>query len=423
MKKIFFLFGLTSTLNAFMVRVGSKTIAINNLFLFCLIAVILIRGKIFAKKNNQIIKWLMFAVILLISSFIAVLSNNSLAYDSISISVKYALIIVLFLFFMNDEQIKDNAEGFYTGLYWSIIIQMIWAYAQYGLHFLNINLNDVVFNQIMKVNANPFSQLASWGYAYRATGLSWEPANLAICMCFGYYMTDKIQIKIGMLIALLLSGSRAGIVAFATSLLITTLYNLLQQNKKTRAKIFKWIVLVVGLCILMVILIKKTNYGDVVTSNIRRMSAVLNGGDSSSSRHLEYYIRMPEYLDKVDTISEFFGCGTFISGQNISRYLNIYTYLTDTTWNPESDLVTILVGNGIIGVILYLSILLSSFIYNFRKKRICNSQMIFVILISGILYLYLRSTWILVLELFLTLVKSDLKQYSNIKGKQVYNER
>jgi hypothetical protein len=131
------------------------------------------------------------------------------------------------------------------------------------------------------------------------------------------------------------------------------------------------------------------------------MDAIINtynrivgySSDSSASRHLEYYELIPQVWKELNISRILLGVGTSASGKPYSDFFKIYAYLS--AWNAESDFIFMLIGNGIAGATVYYFILGKLMIFFKAHKR--EFLLVFTIFVGGFGYIYIRSSWSLLL--------------------------
>lgn len=397
-RKLFFLIGLFSTLGALIINIGGMDLAVLNIFIALALIIQIASGKFYISKYKIPI------ILLFLTMIISTFGNSSSLVgnwqsESIKGTIKFVFFLAPFCILYSDKELFEYREVFFKGLKVSAYIQLLWELLQIAFwNIANISINEVVFGQMLGIKIR-----RSWTFIsderFRPTGVSWEPANLSLALVIGYCLSKNRYSKVLFIVGTILSTSRTGIILISICVLLD-LYKYFRGIRKNKDIEFKKVTLIliiimiiISLCTCLIFSNEIVNYINVLVENIvttiNKLSLSHLMEDSSANVHTMYYLKAPFILFNSNLFNIFFGYGTFVAGYPYSSMLNVYTW--QTGWNPESDFITLLMGNGIIGLVLYYLILYKCFKFNrndFSKLKILAS-----ITIAGILYINIRSTW------------------------------
>jgi hypothetical protein len=141
-------------------------------------------------------------------------------------------------------------------------------------------------------------------------------------------------------------------------------------------------------------------FQDYLTVGIDRISAA--SVDLSANRHFDYYKYLYDLISRTNIIQLLLGYGTSIAGYPYAKFYAFYTNIIG--WSPESDVISILIGNGIIGFLIYYGILIKSIKFNINSNK---KYILISILFGGIFYVFFRNTMIMIIMVFLYIKKND----------------
>lgn len=407
----FFFMGIFLTLGAFMFNIFGMDIAVVNIF----IAIILILQSF--KGNLYIKRYKIPLILLFIEMIISTLGNYQLLgldwiNESIRGVIKFTVFLLPFVIIFSDYELLIYRKKFFAGLKISCYIQVLWEFFQVFLwNIKGISLNQIVFGEILNIKINHTWTFISDG-RFRPSGVSWEPANLALSLLIGYSLSKNKYSKILFLIGLILSTSRTGIIV-GLIMVVFDIISFLKNLKKSYILKLKYNSILICLVFIIIGLIAYILFNKFINNSLVRITSgiqitfdkihqISKGTDSSSNMHLFYYKEALNIFRYSDIFQILFGFGTFCAGFPYSKFLNIYTWIK--TWNPESDFITLLIGNGIVGISLYYIAIFKCIKYNIKNLKVL--KMLFSILIGGFLYIYIRNSWPVII-LIMLLVKTE----------------
>lgn len=381
MDRLQFILGFVMTANLLMINVGTVTLAVSNYILLGMYLLCFMKRKIHISKKN-------IALFMLSSIFIVsyLVNLNTLygawLYNSKQTVIKMGLFI-LPLALVIDLQ---NFDEFIRGLKYGCFFQLIWGIAQFLLYeIFGIGLNQVIFGGLYS-NISNDTLLKVHNGSIRLTGISWEPANYSLVLNLGYILSNNMYVKILYVLIMLISTSRTGIFVMMSIIIVDWI--LFKKKTKKTLQIYA----VIGIFVVILALV----FGIIFEENIEGVIASFSN-KSSTSRHFEYYWLIPKIWGTESIIQILFGVGTAAVGKPYTEVANIYPWLS--YWNPESDFIFLIIGNGIIGVIIYYYVLIKILI-KFKKNRTLF-LMLWTILITGFGYICIRSIWPLILIYYL----------------------
>lgn len=418
---LFFLLGLFSTWSALIIQIGKSQIALYNIIIGLIILYIfreMILKKEFYFHLKGKIPFILFLCILPISTFLSLLFlKDKWFFDSIRGVIKFSLFIGPIFLLLDINQIKKYKTFFINGLYISALGQLIWEFLQMIVWAnTRISLNELIFESLLGISC-PGSSWTIMMHVdgisqFRPTGLGWDTSAMAFVLIIGFIISKKMYMKTFFSLGILLSTSRTGILCWGICIIICLLYTFLQKH----TNIVKYIISIFYkrkyfylIAFFIVILILILNFKDISQYVLfKYFTSNDNLGNFSAQRHLDYYLYIPLILSHSNILEILFGYGSFIAGYPYAVYVGFYKEII--SWTPESDFITLLFGNGIVGLFIYYYIIFKALKNNIYNKQ--NFLIISLIAVAGIFYLYIRSSWTFLLLLFLFFGESKNKKGS-----------
>ncbi len=324
----------------------------------------------------------------------------------LKLAFKYIMLFGFLSCAYNSYEMKQVRESFLKGMEIGSLIQMIWGYLQIIVYALfRIKLNTVIFSELLHVtvggNTVRFDHFVGGpnDAVIRMTGLGWEPANFSLIMIVGFILwmkKKKYTIGIFFLFAILLSTSRSGYVAFAGVICYWFLM-LFKGKMKMKSRLFAFCLVFMAVACFGILFA-----GDSLSNRISGILAGLKNitdisdADSSTGVHASYYLNLLNVLKEENILNVIFGCGYFSAGYRFSIFYG-NPVSSGLGWNPETDVVTLIVGNGIFGAFIYYFYAVKAIIRNKNNKW---AYMVTAVLFEGITYLTIRGSWSMLLVLF-----------------------
>ena len=409
--KLFFIIGLTCTWNALIVG----GVAIYNYYLLLWLFFHIIKHHIglhiIGKKSFFVNFFLLSIIFSLIASPLSI--PQSWIASSIKSGIKYAFVFLTIFWLLDKRQLDFAERYFFRGIYYGALVQMVWGYLQFILYFaFKIRFNTLVFEKILGIQYVGGTRIVWDSYVgagnlvvLRMKGLGWEAANFALAMVIGLILSLNYKkspiIKFLFIGALLLSTSRSGWISLASvilAIIIKKLFGIEKRQKKNKKFFYEY-------CIISaLIIVSALTFGNQISSIILgmihnlKMSLDTSDAMSSSSLHIAYYTNLFKVLSKSNFFNILFGNGYFSAGYIASKNIKEFAAsINHVGWNPESDFITLILGNGLFGCAGYY---IFCFVGIIKHKLDTYSLMIIAIVTMGITYLTIRGTWSLLIIAF-----------------------
>lgn len=240
--------------------------------------------------------------------------------------------------------------------------------------FYGADIATQLLEDILKINSGDHTFFNIYNFTgidiLRIAGFSWDPMHIGLVSVIGYilFKASKNWFWVfASLLTLLLSGSRAGLVALLAVFVYEFFNGAMGAGKKFSLFFF--------LSIFFAFLIWISFTRDFeATGNIKRIA---------------YYIYGPISLIYGGLVEFVFGGAPYSTGNTLINKIwlipdnNIFTnaLINDLSpnqpWNIEPDIVSILVGRGMLGVLIW--ILVNYYCY---KRSISTSRNLFIALFS-----------------------------------------
>lgn len=350
-------------------------------------------------------KLFIFYYFVVISSLLSVFYTNSAwVQKTLSYTIQTILIWIPFLVLLyNDKHYFIYKNNFIKGFKISIFIHAIWGTLEIVLwNVLQYKLNEEILGKLFGAEFNHGATSFTYingTFFIRPSGINFEPAYFGVLLLIGFFITNKLWIKGYYLILLLICLSRTSILGLVLVIAYIFIKNISNIKFLIRAALsILAVTILLSITIMASPQIKDRIDSAMFRSNISNADINKDGTD----RHLAYYPLSVEIMfSNSNILQTLFGYGARISGypfqinKDIVQQISIQNFKPG--WSVESDLVDILVGNGLIGFILYYSVLL----YNIKIIKDKNLLLTNVILlICGITYGFYSLTFFTILLIF-----------------------
>lgn len=407
-EKFFYILGFVCTFNLITIKIGGIDLALANFVIIALICMMSVKNRFKITLNRQSIYIYILMILFVVSTMINIDYLNDF-YLSRSIKMVFKIIILfLLLFLMKRDEFSELCKWrFFDGLKISIFCQMILGFCQLILYqFFHIDLNFLLLeteNEMLNIYQNEF----------RIAGFTGNHAFFGLLMVIGFFLEKKSWRKWMYILVLLVSTSRTSIVAFAISILIIVIYRYLHRearyNRNLKIKKETLILILVGIFFLLTIVMVEFNvvvkFFEGLTVTIEKFQKGILGNDSSANMHIRFYTEIPSMWEKLSIIQILFGTGTYATGYTFSNITGIYEWLN--FWNPDTDIVTIIIGNGIVTFVIYCIVYCKSIMNAIKNNEGKYASILLVGFIAGFGYLYIASTWTFLILLMTSLRKGE----------------
>lgn len=310
----------------------------------------------------------------------------------------FSMYTLLYIFISNIS--VNTLDKFRKGIIITILIQFIWCFIQIiARDVYGIDINTLVFRDFLSM-VSEASQI-KFGVV-SISGLAWHPINLAPILIIAYCIFNKVYYKIIIFILAIITNNSTVLIGVVVCFSLDFIFGIKDKRKihrriKYQSLLFIFLLVLVG----GVILIKT----DIISRSINSFIYLyqrLNGDfydGGSTAAHIRYYTSIPEMFNISSLYKILFGYGEGCSGYLMGILYNQYTHLS--SWAMESDIVNILISNGVIGFLLFYSWL---FMIAIRGLKIDKKYFICImaIIICGITY-NVQYDWVIVFEMFLAI--------------------
>ena len=427
--KLFFLVGLTCTWNALIFG----GVALYNYILLLWIIYHIIRHHTFLHLSDpkaRFVNFLLISIVLSIAASVISLPEKWIV-SSIKSLVKYIFVFSTIFWLLDNKRLKDAKNYFLRGFYYGAIVQMVWGYLQFILFFLKgIEFNTIIFGKILGIGEIGGTKIVWDSYVaaggltvLRMKGIGWEAANFSLTMVLGFILARSLKkssiIKCLFVVSILLCTSRSGWVAFAAVIIAILFKKVLIANKnkeKRKKRYLEYLIILIFLATAVIILGEKIF--TIIMGMLHNLRSSLDTSDarSSSSLHISYYTNLFKMLSGENIFNILLGNGYFSAGYIASMNIKAFSEgINNIGWNPESDFITLILGNGLLGCIGYYGFCIFGII---KHKLNDYALMIIAIVVMGITYLTIRGTWsLLIIAFSITAIQNKKTK----QKKQAYN--
>lgn len=292
-------------------------------------------------------------------------------------------------------------------------INAIWALVQFLCWSVNqFDINDYIFNEIFKGVFG--GEWSVWNYeagflALRVSGFQSDAAFFAILIIFGFVFTESIIWKVIFYGICFLSMSRTGIVVI-TVVTFIDIFKLIVSNRVKTKVAFIGIVVLFGAVFGFIYAYQNIpGVAFQVEYMLFRMQNIGGNTDAGTSRHLLYIpVAFRVWAEEYGIVTKLFGLGPRVGGigLSISNVAKSNMMVAQSiAWAIECDFAEILLGQGLLGILIYY------ILYKLYKNWSAIRKCIFAIVLAGVMYNVLETTLIqLIIILFVASYKEELNK-------------
>lgn len=387
--------GLTSTW---------QLISVGGLNLFTVIILLFVAYEILRKKRIILTKTI---TLLGISILVSLMGNllldsaylkNIAAWKSACLNSSIVFLLILLVYGFIQSMNNEKISIFFQGVFYSCCIQVAWAYMQLIYHFLlKGNLNEMVFVRLLKMwNTIEVYNVNS---QFTLTGLNLNSGVMTPILLLVFFMCKKKMTKFAVIILFFMTGNTTTLIA-GILLIGSHFCRLLLFNGWLKKNIVWEIIVIVLLSVL--VLIWQPGIAQRIMQAINTLIGKLSSiktyqwTEGSTFVHFRYYQSLPFIISHIGLLRIFIGFGFRCGGMPFVVYYNQYP---DIVYSTESDIISTLYGLGMVGMIVFYSILFRIIKKGYRTDR---NYAIFeaIILIAGIFYSQ-QMNWLILVELLL----------------------
>lgn len=408
LSKFMMIFGFFSTMP--ILSLFSYTLYVWGLMLFFgyLLLHLCCAKRIIISKHIEI-SYLCVVAVSLCSSVVSVLRMPPLWKEGWATTlIQYLIVFCFYLFFISGRHNKE-LMAFIVGIYYAAVFQMIWGYMQFILFELGIDLNNLVFRDMLHLI--DFSATHTYNSQLKISAFCWNAANLAPLVIFGFAFSNNAVIKCLFLILAVISGSRTLLIGIAFYIFIAMLLYL------KRIRFFSARKCLILSALLFVCIIGVLGNSDVMSLLSDKVTSLVNAvlnpdSEGSANTHLKYILTIFEVTGKNDFLSNLIGYGMGCSGYVFSHF---YGQSLDQKWSVECDYINYLWSFGYIGFAFYYFWYVKNIIKAY-KIDLRYALLFFTLLFEGIFY-NITFNWVtlLILSIFI-LCKYKINIFSETKN-------
>lgn len=261
--------------------------------------------------------------------------------------------ICLFIICLNNVN-ENEVNAFLDGYKISVIINFIYCIFQAIFHIWGIEINSLLYKAINLDYYGRYMEILSRESitaTSRVSGLIWDEYTIAMFCVTCFFLFENKLLKAISIIILVLSQSRAGLLACFASFA----YYFWPKVKRKKTFLFAMIAIPVFLILVL-------NYVDLSRGFVK---------NSAGWKRIEYITLLPDVITfDHNPVTLFFGGSPAYTGAKfyLSQTKSVTNlYNRNPFWSIESDFLGILYGQGIFGFIVYL--LFFGFIIKNQKIR------------------------------------------------------
>lgn len=411
LSNILFLLGLVSSIQ--LLSIGGITVY-NILLVISAIAVL------FSERMRLNDKWIFIvflsSIVTLVLSQTFVDLTGDFRRSAFTSGGTFLLVLSIYGCINGSEKIL---KSYINGFDLTCKLSIMWCYLQVLFYeFFTIDLNDLIFKQILGVEGN-VSDITNGSLI--PTGFYCHRGYMIPILIYSYFRTQKISLKILVILMAFMTKSAAVSIGMIACVFFEVLFRFFKVVKDNKVK--QKTIIVIGVSLIVVIaglIIFSQQVGDTLSNLVFRVtSASKDIGDNSSTTHYYYYKNFGNVVSNLNVFEFLFGTGFGTSGLQYTLMNGQYANLG--SWVVESDLINIFINQGIVGFSLWLYALIRIIALCFKKHKYYENAVFIVILLGvGVMY-NIQFGWFLMVELCIYgLLKKDITVFSwNTNSKRV----
>ncbi len=361
---------------------------------------------------------IVFYAVQIVGSWFALLNTAYLrAYGNYFSTLAFNILQNLFIYLpiVFGFGLLENKSRIFQSLKRSIVLvarlQCVWAFVQFlEWNLFSFDVNNFLFVDVLKGGLGEgfkTKYISLNGLHIRATGLNCDPAALAAVMLVGCCFDKNVIWKCAYLFACVMGMSRTGIVGVMSVLGVQIFAYVWQikQDKENRKALLKPLFIgggaVVAVALGLYVFVPFVR--ELVNNAIARFTG-MGHRDDGSSRHIMYpvYALYSWFMD-LNILQKLVGVGARISGlvfvhsPYVSSNMDFNTQMLTTAWEVECDTAALLLGDGLIGFIAYLVLMIRLI----KTKRLELVSLGAGLLVSGIMYTIFSHTLLQIIMIVL----------------------
>lgn len=358
-----------------------------------------IREKIYFSEKIEKSYVLLF-LLTLVSYFLCFIRMpEEWTYDLTSLLMQLIMVFIFYVFFISQKEVSLLIY-FVKGVYYSSLIQMVWSYLQFVLYKIGIDLNNIVFRDLLHLIEGSATHIQLGDI--KLSGFCWNGANLAPLVIFGYIYSDSIIIKLLFILLTVIAGSRTLMISMMFCIGINVIYEVLIY-KKIKQKTFI-ILLALALSVIIIGVIKWNAIYPKILKMMQLLNVVQNfSTEGSTNTHIFYLISVGTATKMNDFLSNLFGYGPRCSGYVFSKFFGYYTEIGK--WVVECDYIDRLWSYGYLGFLVYYFWYFKN-IWSCSKKNFKYTLLFLTLLLAEFMY-NITFNWLALLILVIFLLNKN----------------
>ncbi len=276
--------------------------------------------------------------------------------------LKLPYIFIIAYVYVRMKEDRSVLDAVVLGIKATVAVQLIWIPLQYAAyHKLGLDISDLVFNQWL--HRDVVTLFVREG-VYHPSGLAWHSGLIAPMFVIGFLMFKNPLIRIVLIMEAMIIGSStavAGVVAAAGLMILvaaTHPKDTREEWSESLKNTPKAVMVLFGALLIGAVayVILSGMYQTAVDSVVRLVNRVIHSkSDGSARAHFGYFKQYFEIIKQAPLLNVLFGYGADCSGYPFQEYYSYYMSLS--AYTIECDYVNIALNHGIIGFVLYYSML------------------------------------------------------------------
>ncbi len=388
---------MMATSSMIIIQVQGKTVFFLLQILF--IATMFLISKRVPIVDSMLVNLIMIEII--IGAVVSITTGNPESYKKTAIYMSCMLVVLYFassylIYAIRKKYISLN--GIKKSLKIMSTIQLIWVIVQYVLYnSIQFDLNKVLFVETLGMvnNASAF-KLAG---VIMPSGLSWHPSLLAPLIVISFYLYDSCYMKLLAVLVAFICGNSTALIGAVLCIAFELVNVSIKISKHKKIKV--WITLaIIIIGVIGSFVVYRFGIIEIVIEKMvhiyeRIFGHIYDGG--SALAHKRYFTAYFDVINISSIPQILFGYGEGCSGYPYDQLFNQYGYLS--SWAVECDIMNIMVSRGIIGFILYYSMICWIAIKGWFINHKYTIIMV-ILVIQGITY-NIQFDWVIMLNILL----------------------
>lgn len=291
-----------------------------------------------------------------------------------------------------------------------VLAHCIWMPIQLVLYrAFEFDINKFIFVDVFGFLDNA-SFIRNW--SYYPSGLTWHSAVLAPLFVLGLVLFKSIPIRLLILFDTLICGNSTALIGVGFCVALLLLKKLVRREPLIvwTSKTKKQVILLVILATIALVFFGMFN---TILDKFIYLFMRLFGPDkdASTEAHLAYYTDYFKVVENSNIFQVIFGYGSGCSGYPYTMLYGRYT--SHGNWSVESDVMSILVGRGIVGFVSFYTFLFK-IAFKGAKKDFRYLAVMLPIILQGFGYNIQWDYVILIEIIMLGCISADINFFGEV---------